>query len=480
MNAVIGRMERKETIDQLIIGYVFLFLIWRAFMSIQPIVVPVSNTTAGSLLKGLVYLGGFALIGMDCFVQKRIRFGRNMKWLLLLGGSVLISELIHYKYVDLSTLIKQCVKSSLFLLLVYTVGLRMTERVRNRFLKILYCVLSMIFMPSMLYMFFQFLTLQHYVVAGTNQGWFEGRLYGIMVSPFAGAMIAAILAFAAGYLFFSGSKGLMQKSLYGAGLIIYILYMILSDTRTVYVACAAGFGILLFWRFRKAALADEKRRIVYLIKGSLSFLLIILVMFLLIKGTRTAGLYFVQKINHDAAGAATSFSEFKDMQDRPKGTTFTSRRAYIWRSYFDVLTDQPVNFVFGLSLSGSSECIRKEYPDAYIVKDFKYLYPELYEKGDVHAAHNTYLTVLVYSGIIGLIFLLVFLCKSAQRFLRSLIHNTLSNIEITMGVIVVMILTAGLFESTPFFDISVFSCFVWLCTGFLMNGTAEEAPVNKV
>lgn len=467
----INKYFRRLDCDRAIVIYIACFICVRAIMIMKPLSMVINETSAGKLFKALVYAIGLGLLGVDYIKNKRILIGKSIIWLLGLAISLLVSEIIHYQYADFIALMKQCVKSGILVFILYTAGMRITRREQKCFLRLLHSTLSAIFIPSIFYMFYQFVTLQHYVVNGLHQGWYEGRLFGFLISPYSGAIIVSLLAFGAGFLFHFSEKK-KYKVLYGVELVVYSIFLALSDTRTAYVACAMGIGFVVFWYgFKSGVKGDHFRRIG---RSFLVFLLITAAMFALLRGVRTVCLYCANKLNNETE----SFSEFAEEQERPP-QTFTSRRAFIWKSYFDVLTDKPTHILFGLSESGSSSYIRENYPDTYIVDPFKDLYPELYEQGNVYGTHNTYLTVLVYSGIFGLVFLLVFLFNGARSVLTRMIHGALSPFEAMISAVVLMILTAGFFEEDLFLTVTANSCFFWLCAGFLLNSHREEADNNE-
>lgn len=457
--------------DKAIVVYAACFTCMRALMIMMPINLIISETMLGKLFKAMVYAVGFGLLAVDYARNKRILIGKHVVWMLGLAIALLFSECIHYQYADFAVLLKQCIKSGILIFIFYSAGMRMTRRGQICILRSLHNILSVIFIPSIFYMFYQFLTLQHYVVNAIDQGWYEGRLYGILISPYSGAMLVSLLAFGAGFLFHF-SDGNNYKALYGAELVVYSIFLALSDTRTAYVACAMGVGVIVFWHGFKAGWKGDRFRLIG--KSLLTFLLIVAAIFALLRGIRTTALYCARELNNKTE----SFSEFAEEQERPP-QTFTSRRAFIWKSYFDVLTDKPSHILFGLSQSGSSSYIRKNYPDTYIVDPFKEYYPELYEQGNVYGTHNTYLAVLVYSGLVGLVFLMVFLLKGLRIVLRRMTHGALSPFEAMIVAILFMILSAGFFEEDPFFTVTYNSCIFWICAGFLINPYKEEATLNN-
>lgn len=450
-------MNRTDMLGKAVVIYTWLFFFYRILNTLTP-VAEVFKQPVFSTVPKLLGLAGAVLLAVDLITDRTVLRSASVGWILLLLLSLSVSAAVRYPYNSFFEFTKYIVYVSVQDLLIYSAGIRMSREEQKRFLKALHTTASVIFIPALCYMFYQFVTRQHYITSeDLNQGWFEGRLFGIMNSLYGGAIVVSLLAFGTVFLLLQSRKPL-QKALYASELIIFTIYLALSDCRTAYAALAAGLGLALLYHCLRTHSPENSPMIKVFIKFLIIYTTALLIMFAGIAGIRTAGSY----VN---AGAAESRNEMR----RPEGASFSSRRLTIWNNYIEIMTDKPSHLIFGLSYNGYEKYIREHYPEAYIVSFFRNEYPYLYRKGEVYQTHNSYLMVLVVAGLPGVVAVIGFLISGARYVISLLFSGGMTSFESLLSALVLMVLTAGIFETTSIIPVNAVSGFFWMISGLLMN-----------
>ena len=160
--------------------------------------------------------------------------------------------------------------------------------------------------------------------------------------------------------------------------------------------------------------------------------------------------------------------------DRPKQATVTSRRVFIWKSYYEIMTDRVGNLIFGLSPGGADRYIREHYPDQYVVTAMQEYYPKAYLKGGVYDTHNSYLQVVVTTGIPGICVLIVYLVCCAADAFRYVGKGIKDDFDILCLSLIGMLLAAVFFERDVFLRTTAISFIFWNLAGYLMNGACRK------
>ena len=450
----------KKQYSRIAVIYTYLCIIYNILFIINPIRDFIENSVFIYFSKILCVVG-IVLAAVDLCRERISLKVPNKKWIYLLLSAAVISTIYRYSY-DFVGNIKSILWSMVQMTLIYSVAFRLSDKEENDLMIRLHSFGTVIFIPVIIYMFYQFINLEYYITEkDMHQGWYEGRLYGITHTLYYGTSLAAVLLFGSVFMFIY-SKHKAFKLMYLTEILIYGLYIILSDTRTIFVGIAAGlFVLVMFGDFLHSITHGIKRIICKLVM----YMLLIAVLLMLVKGVRTAMLKAACDNVHNKTNKVISAEEL----DRPKNQTLSSRRTIIWKSYADILGDDVLNMIFGFSPYGYDRYIWENYPDSYVVKDFKALYPYDYARKKVYGAHNTYLHVMITTGIFGFIAVIGFIFSSAHEFLKKHISARSSFKDLFFCSILVMLLSFIFFEVDIFLRTTAMSFVFWLVAGILLK-----------
>ena len=461
--------KHNELLNKSVIIYTGLFIIYRFFNVLTP-VHELFEQPGWSMTPKLIGLAGAALLAADLISERVVLKTAHVKWILLLLLTLAVSSAVRYQYLSAFEALKYMAYASVQTLLVYSAGLRMDREEQKRFLRVLHSLISVILIPSLCYMLWQFYTQQHYLNNDfVDQGWHDGRLYGIMHILYDGALAVSLLAFITAYLLIC-SRGRLLRGMYAAELTICIIYIALSGCRTAYAACAGGLGMVFLYRFCRAYHADRNKLRSLAAKWLLIYTAALIIMLAGISGIRNAGAFIIWN--------AETYAEAQKKLERHQQYTVSSGRTTIWKTYIEIMTDRPSYLIFGLSYNGYARYIREHYPDTFIITYFKEHYPDSYRKGNVYDAHNSYLFTMVAAGIFGFMSLLIFIALSAFDVLKYLFSGQMTDFECLLTAMIVMLLTAALFETNVFIPVSVPAGCFWMTAGLLLGSKDREELKN--
>ena len=455
----------RNRYSRIVVIYTYLCIIYNVFFIITPIRDLIEHSVLIYFSKMLCVVGVF-LIAFDLLTERMILKAPEKKWTYLLLSGAAIATIYRYSY-DLMGNIKTILWNIVQMTLIYSATLRLSDKEENDLMIRLHSLASAIFIPVLFYMFHQFINLEYYITEkDIHQGWYEGRLFGITNTLYYGTSLAAVLLFGSVFLLIY-NKHKVMRLLYFSEIFIYGIYIILSDTRTIFAGMAAGlFVIFTFGDFLHSIAEGWKRTVCRM----LLYIILIFMLMMLVRVGRAVMLtatYYHVYIDPDI----NKFLESESIEelDRPKNRTLSSRRAFIWKSYGEILGADISNIIFGFSPYGYDRYIWENYPDSYVVKDFKDFYPLDYAAFKVYGAHNAYLHVLLTTGITGFIGVLGFILSSAYKFLKYHNSGRCSIKDLFICSIIVMLLSFLFFEVDIFMRTTTMSFVFWLFAGALMK-----------
>lgn len=417
----------------------------------------------------LIY-NSLAVVGVLLVLKNIFSYKENIKnrtYLLLLVFCFIsiLSCLINIKYGfsdNIKTLIWLAIQINVFYPATFILGKDEIQKSLYYFLMFINVIWSIAIIISI----YQFITQIHFSIVINNytyyQGFYKTRLFGTFIDPnFAGMM--SFIFIIANIVLIVNKKA---KYLSIFAIIMNFLYTILSGSRTVEICEIIVVFLAIFILFlNKYNLKNHSY-----IKSVVIFLISILISFSCIPintigQDALAQLPVIYKNNNKSDNhkntnlkKKTSTSKRKNKQKNVLKRTDTNsenvsnNRFYIWKSYLDTMQG---DLILGKSPRNAINKITEEYPNSYISQT-KY------------ETHNGYLSVFVYTGILGSIIMLIVLVR-LFLFAMDLIFRKHYFNSVFLGCVMVcaVILISTFFLTETFFVNTFGSTSFWLLAGYV-------------
>lgn len=228
-----------------------------------------------------------------------------------------------------------------------------------------------------------------------RQGFTDGRLFGLFTDPNFAAFTSLLLIYGLWYIIKKSENSAVRIFAYSS-IIINIIYIVMSNSRTVYLSVigSAVFFVLLH-AYKKGQTEYETGRAMakhLLVRGLLAVAMIV-------------GIYVL--ILFPLKGVAKIISPERDIEtemirDDVNAENISNNRFTIWGAYLKLYTKQPV---FGFSMRSAIPYAVANEPEGYLAET-KYV------------THNSYLSLLVETGMIGFLLMAVFIVALLVRFVK--------------------------------------------------------------
>lgn len=410
----------------------------------------------GIVRKGILIWGVILLI---CSVLKNNKIYRNRYSIVLILFCAVncVSVLVNYSdrfFYGVVTMAYVCI----FLLIFFNVTRwdeetrQKKEAIENRVLEI-NIILSMFFGIVALLMFC--FNIQGEYLSGSDTIYFgmrENRLWGVY-NPNTAASIC-IISIVASLIMLKKSK--YKKSLI-SNIIIQVVYLILTQSRTGWILIIIFAGLYMFFNKVLPSLKSEEK----LVKKMLNIVCSIVIMVgigicptvakeILVKIPQAVA-HCVEKSNLVCGGNEISLErvdeEFVSDQD------VTNGRKELWKAGIEIVKDNPV---FGI---GSENVIEEAE---------QYLSAGRYRNLVKGGFHNSYLTIMVSSGILGLLLFGVLLLMLVIDGLKYLWKNK----EYKYSLIIMLLFTMmvnELMEARWLYNTSYLNIIFWIFAGFVID-----------
>ena len=478
-----GRERIAGKINQAVVLYSIVCLMYQTAVVLMP-VSDFFKRDGLRLFSPALAVIGLMLMGADFFFSRRKYAIRHEAWLWVFLGITLLSSLVRHAY-GFGDSVKTIIWTMVQCFLIATFPGRLSGEDRRRVFRFLHTWTSLLFFPALLYMIARFFTMEHsFTESGMAQGWYEGRLFGIMHTLYEGTMLVALLTIATLARLLK-CRSTLWKVLLGLESGICVIYLCLSDTRTVYVGLLASAFVLVFFRCRNACVREGKKKYArWILTGTAVFMAGVAVFIGVRFAVREGGLALAYEISRKNTAPVDTkveektedagFESFVREAERPEGASVSSRRISVWTDYLQILTDRPSHMLIGLSPGGMDPYLYERYSDHFVVDFMKTAYPYEYQKQQAYMTHNAYLHVLVTTGIFGLAALMIFLVRFLASAMKNLVRGRGGNLETAAFLMVVLLLTGILFESDVFLRATSGSMIFWTAMGCLSRAVTEN------
>lgn len=479
-------MQNKKIMSKIESVFIILFLIYLLLNSILPYVNLKPEIIGNAISASFMLAGGIIIIYN--FFTNRSLFTKNYAWILWIYIFICcISSftMIKYGYFDnLKTIIWSCILFGV--LYLYTAN-NNKEQVK-KVIKIAFISLSIVWSIAILIGIYQYIMQIGYQVkldGGTSlkaQGFFYNRLFGIFVDPNFAAVTSVILLFASWYGYKISSK-YWKKSIWILNLLIQLIYIILSGSRTGFVVLTIGFLIYVFLKFKIILSNKEKNNLMKtIIKGLFTIICIIAAFFVL----KTTLEYIPNLINRsnesNINNSVNKGSENNNNNNINKDNVnkvelnrtdlknkgVSNLRFQLWGDCLKIFKSK---MLFGTSPRNLIPYAKDIFPNTYPARGLDY--------------GNGYLSVLVGTGIVGAIVIFLFLIAIGKKIIVYTLTNKYQKesseceLNILSLTIIGIMLVAGFINQELFLINSINTALFWLLLGYLMEKTNERIPMEN-
>ena len=314
-------------------------------------------------------------------------------------------------------------------------------------------------------------------------GVWRGRLAGVFNSNTCGAMFSLAILLDLGLLFSTRGKQLWLRLLYGFGLLLFVMCVYLSYSRTSIYTLAGVLALGVFWLLPRAGGFFKKagKKTVFLSRTAAAVLTVLLVigataplhsLFSNLQGifgvatpniplvesqVKTAGAGQGEGSRQELAGVLPLLERAEDDNPNADGEldSMLTGRLSIWKAALRIYLKHPV---FGIT----SEGIGYDVKDALDGTGWG-----VHLKGG--SLHNVYVEVLVSSGTVGAVCLIAVFVIAVVRSVRCrrVWLSTKSASFITLLLLIVFFLVSEMMETRILYRISFFLVFFWMAAGML-------------
>ncbi len=307
-------------------------------------------------------------------------------------------------------------------------------------------------------------------------GYRNGRLFGMYGSPNYGALFSVISIV---FSNFFKSKNL-KKYFYKLNIIIQILYLIMSSSRTGIVAFIIGFIMQSVWNYCKQ---KENITCKSLINGVIIGLFKCMLVILLFEPIKNVNISLCNKYiayqqsakymgidkptqSNNAVGSShknnvmfNAKPKIQNSRDDISNLDISNGRFLIWKNALDTFfISKPI---FGVTQLGYMKYGKKHFPSSYIITNNKF------------SLHNDFITILTCSGLMGFVwcgtFFLIYFYKIIPYCIKILCEKEKKILEWTVCTTIIVCFATMFFSDAIILNITTESLLFWSLTGYIFT-----------
>lgn len=285
-----------------------------------------------------------------------------------------------------------------------------------------------------------------------NSGLVWGRLWGVYNDPNFGAVMAVVAVLLSLYYFISNKKTAI-RILSALNILVQLLYIAFSDSRTGLVCLAISVSAFTFLTLIKKQVKKDKKiasvRIMALLLTVVAAFSCIAVPTVMTKTFNTVIKNInINNPNINPADQGETIGREQDIEN-----DFSNRRFDLWKSSIDVFKTAPV---FGVSYNNLKQYSQQNCPDTYLVNNDYGMYSNF---------HNSYLNILAGQGAVGFLISIIFTVFAAVYVLFKYFKGK-QNIFAAMLISVIAAIGAStIFLSDVFYVNSANATMFWYALG---------------
>lgn len=282
-----------------------------------------------------------------------------------------------------------------------------------------------------------------------RQGLVDGRLFGTFSDPNFAAFTSLLLCFGLYYIAKNTAHKILRVYAY-VSIIINCIYIVLSNSRTVYLSVV---GTVLFFSLFRAYKTGQKKdfpakqMLLSLLKCAILTVICLIVAYFII-------LFPLQGVAKTLAPERNTETEM--VRDDVNDGNISNNRFTIWQSYLELSKEKPF---FGYSFRSAIPYAEKNHPGGYL-DTTKYV------------THNSYISLFVETGLVGFLLMAVFFVFILIRVLfRCRKKEPVSDLFLLFMTWLVAILIFGICFHDIFFTMNFETLLFWMGLGYLWKNT---------
>ncbi len=419
--------------------------------------------TIDAPIHAMAGLIGFFLFGIDFLFFQRYRRMKAYPFYFLFIFLAGVSSLLNIRY-GVTDNAKTICWLIFHMLVLTSFGFLISKKYYHLWLKLFFMISGAMWWVATVVSLYQFLFVPAYRIAMNDrmirQSFCENRLFGVYIDPNLGAFVAYLVILGMCYLIQSYPKDKLVRGLCIFNIVLQIIYIILSGSRSTIVCMMVSLAYLIFTYVKRF------NRIQYhwsrLKEGVVSGVLILLVCLLILvgfplfqKGAAAVGMAISPELH-------TSTDEL-DREDIENDTS--TKRIQIWSDYIMLWKTKPW---FGLSPRNGWTYADVHAPDSYL---------------SIHHydVHNAYIAVFEGMGIIGFTAFLIM----AFYLLEAILPKYLNEEKVTKESFIALqfILTIAvfiIFYPGIYFTHGIDTLLFWPAIGYMTKDAKKPAFLPDV
>lgn len=270
-----------------------------------------------------------------------------------------------------------------------------------------------------------------------RQGIVDGRLFGLFTDPNFAAFTSLLLIYGLWYVIRHSHLKLVRIFCYGS-MAVQMIYIIMSNSRTVYLSVIGS--VLFFVLFLFHQRGEKAKQLV--LRGILTLLCLVVL---------HVAVMFVMQTSAKLITPDRD-TETELLRNDIDTDNISNNRFTIWTAYLKLYRKQPI---FGFSFRSAIPFAEKNEPDGYLAQT-------------QYVTHNSYLSLLVETGILGFLVMAVFLLSLLVRVVKRVREKKpVSDTFLLFSTWILSTLIFCLCFHDIFFTLNIETMLFWCGLGYL-------------
>ncbi|MGX7112126.1 O-antigen ligase family protein [Gemella cuniculi] len=431
----------------------FIFILIVAVYCMCGLIVPLQFISANKIITGGMTLLGLFLAGYNLIIKKVYLKVRSINYLILFFiFNVLTCILVaNYGY---STNIKNIVVFIIYFFAIFPMFKLFRAELNKKIYYTFFYVIAVLNTIGVSISIAQFILLKGYRVHDyrgkiIRQGFVESRLFGIFADPNYLSITSLIVI-----IFLIVNLKKIKKNytvLTWIAILLNYIYVVLSGSRTAYICLmivSLVYAIMLFYRKEYP-------------KTLLKVIAVLAIVFFSYKSIGLAGVQYLsynkeELIKHQ--GKLNNENNLSLERTDTSEDNISNNRFTIWKSTLNFVPKRPV---LGYSSGNWYEIAKKYNSEEYIVKEHYF-------------AHNGYIEILFYNGVVGFLIMAIFILTTLKslgsKIMVHLRKGSIVNVELmAISLILIVILISNLFLSSTFYGITLLGMILFISISYYFN-----------